>query len=141
MNQSNKPAFSFAHAYAGIFFLCFFASPLLVVAHRHRHEPIPQDELLQAAAITFFLLLCMAYARKRCANERMGYWRGVLIVAGSMTAGWVYFSMVFVFPALLYLSIMSVLYALLGDLRGRPELAPGSFQKLVLRFYEHRMHQ
>jgi len=136
-----KSRLGFAHILVAIFIAALLASPFFVVAFNHKHEFIPFPLWSEAGAVSASFLVALAYAWHRCSTAQLSYWRGLLVVAGSMSGGTFGFSMVFAFPALLFTVIASIFFSLSGDILRLAGVPPTKFQVLVSRFYKHRFHQ
>ncbi len=82
------------------------------------------------------------YSQKRCSSKALSYWDGLLFVAAFMSAGWIYFALVFVPPALLLVFLVSVGLSLYYDLAPRSETnAAYRFHQMVTFFHKNRMRQ
>ena len=139
--SASRPQFSLTvQLYVVSFFLLLAGVPILLRSVVERMMGGP-GFWITAVLWPLVIAVFWFYADRRCSSERLGFKDGLLWVAGSMTAGWVYLSFVLVFPALLVVFFLSVLIAIVGDLRRSPTYPKATWSKMVHFFYRNRMRQ
>jgi hypothetical protein len=141
MTGASVKVSGFVHFYTWIFVLAISLWPVVALALRARHVAIPTDSWLAAVGTVGVIQALFWYVQSRCSSEKLSYWDGLLIVTASMMTGWVYSSMLVVFPVLLFTFLSSVGFALYCEVRGVPSEAAELFHKLVARLYRNRMRQ
>jgi hypothetical protein len=131
----------FGTFYTGMFLLGLTLWPIAVAAVMAERPPLPRFAWPIAVAGVAGMLALLGYVQRRCSTERLSFWRGLVVIASCMTTGWVYFSMIFVFPALLATFVACLALAVYGDLRGDPGRAATWFHGFVAGFYAIRMRR
>lgn len=86
--------------------------------------------LIASLAITALLW----WVERRCSRDDRSYRDGLLVIAASVSCGWMFMDIVFVLCAIIVAQCVSCVLALTLD-------APARFQHLVAWFYRHRMYQ
>ena len=96
----------------------------------------PPDAALRAGALLGSLALVALFwwVERRCSRHDEPYRDGLLVIAASVSLGWMAMDIVFVLCAVILAQWISCVLALTGD-------PPARFQRLVAWFYRHRMYQ
>lgn len=141
MSRKKVNVSGFAHFYTWLFALALILWPLLAPALRARRADVPLTSWFTATGFAVVTLILFWYAHRRCSSEKLSYWDGLLVVSASMMTGWIYATVVVIFPALLYTFLASVYFALLAEARRAPNEAQERFHRLVYRMYQNRMRQ
>ncbi len=140
--RTTEPRFSpYAYFYVCLFFLLVGFLPVWTVFATGLGTLLPSP--CRAASLGWPALIAAFfwYASLRCSSERLGYWHGLLWVAGSMLAGTLYMSFFLILPVLMVVFSGSVLIACFGDIRRDPSYAPDRWLRLIQYFYRNRMVQ
>jgi hypothetical protein len=103
--------------------------------------PVPSALWLAAILWPVIIAILWLYANRRCSSEQLRFNDGMLWIAGSMMAGWLYLSFVIVLPVLLFAFAFSVLAAIYGDIRRSPAYAQTKWHGFVRLCYRNRMRQ
>ena len=127
--------------YLGLFLIALVLWPIALAALVAKETSSSSATWLLAAACTTLWVLLLLHVAKRCSGPAISYWRGLLVVAASMTTGWFYLSFIVVFPALFITFLLSVAFALWSDLGAGPEVAAARFHKVVARSHRWRMRR
>lgn len=139
---NGKPRFSWmTHAYVWLFMTLLGITPVLIALWYRRIEPVTTPEWAVAIASVVAIQLLFLYSQWRCSSEKLSFWDGLLFVSASMSTGWMYFSMAFVFPALMAVFVASICLSAYCDLVPSSKTAAYRFHKLIFLFYQNRMRQ
>ncbi len=139
---NERPKFSMVvHFYLGLFIVAICLSPIIAAVAADKRHALHAYAWAAAYGGSISAVGLLWYASIRCSSERLTYREGLLFVTSYMMTGWSYFSLVFVFPALLATAFASIAFSVLGEFRGGPSLAAHQFHRLVAAFYRYRMHQ
>ena len=141
MSERKVTVSGFAHFYTWLFALVLILCPLLAPTLRAHRSAVPLSTWFTAAGLVVIMLTVFCYVYRRCSGEKLSYWDGLLVVSSSMMTGWVYNTVVVIFPALLYTFLASLYFALRADVRRAPKEAREHFHRLVYRMYQNRMRQ
>lgn len=87
--------------------------PLLWLALHARHAPVSKPMWWSAAAASVGIQALLLLAARRCSGERMSFGQGLLLVAASMTTGWLYWDMLVVVLAVWSIHLASCVLAVL----------------------------
>ena len=131
----------FTQVCVGFFFIALSVSPVAIFLLLRRGQPIADVDWILPIVGVGVIQALFWYADKRCSSENLSYWNGLLFVAAFMSTGWIYMSMLLIFPALLVAFLASVGLALYYDLTFTPGKAAFKFHRLVHTFHQHRMRQ
>ena len=127
--------------YLGLFALVALFWPFAVAARLAKTGSTSLTIWPAALATTLLWTLFLLHVAKRCSGPSLSFWRGLLVVAGSMTTGSHYLSLLIVIPALTIVLLLSISFALLSDFGTEPDRAAARFRNLVARSYRWRMRQ
>ncbi|MET7141815.1 hypothetical protein M3S04_00765 [Xanthomonas sp. PPL139] len=128
----------FTMFYFAIFIGMFLAAPLLLMTPWHARNPNAWLLSLGAMGVLLSLLLL---CHRQCSGPSLSFTEGLLFVTGFMMTGWSMLSAVFVFPALLLVTLAAIIVsAACLPLGGRTRSAT-LFHRLVLFVYRHRLIQ
>jgi len=130
-----------AHIYTWAFILCFSLSPLLITVFYASQTGLSTQQLFVSVFSVISIQAVFLYIQYRCSNENLSYLDGLLIITSCMMTGWAFISLFVVFPALLIALLSSFAIAVYGDINHSSKETPLRFRKLLMHFYEHRMHQ
>ncbi len=89
---------------------------------------------LAAVMATLTLIVLMYLVERRCSTPERSFHGGMLVIAASVSSGWLALDVLLILAALLFAQAIACLLALGGD-------PPEDFQELVLAFYRHRLLQ
>jgi hypothetical protein len=106
---------------------------LLVWAAWRDTTPTPL-RWVEAGAATTALIALMVMVERRCSTPDRSFRGGLLVIAASMSFGWLFFDILFVLAALLFTQAAACALALGRD-------PPERFRELVSAFHQHRMLQ
>lgn len=97
---------------------------------------IPPGAALRAGGLLGSLALAVLFwwVERRCSHDGQSYRDGLLVIAASVSCGWMFMDIVLVLCAVIVAQWVSCVLALTGDPAAR-------FQRLVTWFYRHRMYQ
>jgi hypothetical protein len=129
------------HVYVWTFLVGIGVSPVLVLLLRRHTHPITPDAWISAIAMIIAIQLLFFYAQRRCSSQALSFWNGLMYVAAFMETGWPYLSIVFVYPSLLAVFILSIALSLYSDMTLAPSRASIQYRRMVGFFYKYRMHQ
>jgi hypothetical protein len=141
MTNTRRRFSPFVSSYVYAFFLIIGLMPLWVVFATDFGSSLPSHYRLVSLLWPVWIAGCFWYANRRCTTERLPYWNGLMWVAASMMTGWTYMSFFIVLPVLLVVFPVSVLIAILGDLRHSSGYAADKWSRIVSHFYRHRMRR
>lgn len=85
--------------------------------------------------------LVFLYVQSRCSSESLTYWEGMHFVSYSMYGGTSYVAFFLITPALSVLLLLSVGFAIYGDIRRDRALPRRHFHRAVHFFYRKRFNQ
>lgn len=131
----------FTHAYVWMFLVALSTTPVIAVLLLRRGFPIDTADWEATIAAMFCIQVLFWYSQKRCSSEVLSYWNGLLFVAAFMSTGWVYFSMAFIFPALLLVFLASIGLSVYYDLFPSKMNAAFRFHQMIHFFQKNRMRQ
>ncbi len=114
----------------------FRLSPLLAMLAWRAGGTAPptQSWWLAAMMASVALIMLMHLVERRCSTPDRSFHGGLLVIAASVSSGWMALDVLLVLAALLLAQAIACLLALGGD-------PPEDFQELVLTFYRHRLLQ
>lgn len=114
----------------------FRLSPLLAMLAWRAGGTAPptQSWWLAAMMASVALIMLMYLVERRCSTPDRSFHGGLLVIAASVSSGWMALDVLLVLAALLLAQAIACLLALGGD-------PPEDFQELVLTFYRHRLLQ
>ena len=112
----------------------FRLSPLLALLAWHAGDTAPPSRTWWIGAVTasVALVVLMHAVERRCSTSDRSFHGGLLVIAASVSSGWIVLDVLLVLVALLFAQGIACLLALSGD-------PPEDFQELVLTFYRHRL--
>lgn len=143
MSQSSGRKFPlFVHVYTWLALLVLSLLPLaLALLARAANGPLSGEAWALVIGSIVLSQALFRYVQHRCSSTGLPYWDGLLYIAWTMNTGWAYFSIFFVIPALAVALVVSLSFALVGDIMRNESLAPASFRKLLDFFYRIRLVQ
>lgn len=114
----------------------FRLSPLLAMLAWRAGGTAPPTHSWWLAAMmaSVALIMLMHLVERRCSTPDRSFHGGLLVIAASVSSGWMALDVLLVLAALLLAQAIACLLALGGD-------PPEDFQELVLTFYRHRLLQ
>ena len=85
--------------------------------------------------------LAMWFASRRCSSEHLTGWNGLLLITAHMAIGVGAFSLFLAVPVAILSIFATFIISAIGLVRGRSDVAPRLFHKLVEMSYRYRMYQ
>lgn len=89
---------------------------------------------LETGAASGTLIVLMYLVERRCSTPDRSFRGGLLVIAASVSSGWLFFDVLFVLAALLFTQMAACVLALGRDPAER-------YRELVSAFHQHRMLQ
>lgn len=99
--------------------------------------------VLESSAIIGWILIILnisivAFVWQSCSTMSCSYWKGLNIISASMMSGYVGFTIIYAFPTLAVVYILSIAFAFEGLVK-RTTIAGEHWERLVLWFYNKRI--
>lgn len=117
---------------SGLFRLAPMLALLVWVAWRGTTPTTPQ--WMEAGAATGALIVLMHLVERRCSTPDRSFHGGLLVIAASVSSGWLFLDVLFVLIALLFTQAAACALALGRD-------PPERFRELVSAFHQRRTLQ
>lgn len=108
------------------------ASPLLAAMVLSRYMDIPYGIWIAAFGLALLLQTMFFFVERRCSSPGLSYYRGLLVVAASVSTGWGYFDPFLVCAAVTAAQLLSCGFAVSKN-------APERYLGLVRWFHRSRV--
>jgi hypothetical protein len=138
--STNRPRFTFSSLVTWLSLFAFAFLPLLIVIDEAIAAPVPMKAWSKAVIWGLAIVAMFFYARARCSYEKLQYIDALSYVARSLQIWGMGISLLLIFPSICFTLIASVAIAARNDLRGKRNLTPHHFYKLITKIYTHRLH-